>query len=72
MMRRQFCALPYRKDDVVDPMPLHLAIAFFGIQVVAWTGLCAYLYATRRRRSEASIAKMLSESKMSKDAVAQA
>jgi hypothetical protein len=42
-------------------MPLHLSIAFFGIQVVAWTGLCAYLYATRSRRSEANLASLISE-----------
>lgn len=39
---------------VVDQMPLHLSIAFFAVQVAAWTGLGLYLHMTHRRRAQPS------------------
>ncbi|MGQ4272603.1 hypothetical protein [Terrihabitans sp. B22-R8] len=53
-------------------MPLHLSIAFFGIQVAAWVGLGIYLYATRQRRSEAKFSQMLTDATSNPDGLAQA
>lgn len=40
----------------MDQLPLHLSIAFFGIQIAAWAGLGAYLHMTHRRAgSEAAL-----------------
>jgi hypothetical protein len=36
----------------VDQMPLHLSIAFFGIQIAAWAGLGVYLHLTHRRAAD--------------------
>jgi hypothetical protein len=45
----------------VDQLPLHLSIAFFGSQVVAWAGLCTYLYFKRRRAADDALASALAE-----------
>jgi len=57
----------------VDQLPLHLSIAFFGIQVVAWTGLCGYLYATRAKRANSHLAALISgDSSSASEGLAQA
>jgi len=40
---------------------LQLAIAFFGVQVAAWTGLILYIRAARLRRMENAIANIVAE-----------
>jgi hypothetical protein len=56
----------------VDQLPLHLSIAFFGIQVAAWTGLCVYLYATRAKRAASHIAALIADSSSTQEGLAQA
>jgi hypothetical protein len=60
------------KEADVDQLPLHLSIAFFGIQVVAWTGLCVYLYATRTKRANSHLAALISDSSSGTEGLAQA
>lgn len=36
----------------MEDLPLQMAIAFFGLMVAAWTGLCLYLRATHQKRAQ--------------------
>ena len=36
----------------MEEFPLQMAIAFFGLMVAAWAGLCLYLRATHQRRTQ--------------------
>lgn len=45
----------------MDQLALQIAIAFFGVQVVAWAGLGLYIRATHRRRAEEVVVDALAE-----------
>ena len=51
----------------VHQLALEMAIAFFGVQVAAWAGLCLYLRLTHERRAAVQIADIAKDA-----AVAQA
>lgn len=42
-------------------LPLQFAIAFFGVQVAAWTALILYIRAAHLRRIEDTVANMVAE-----------
>ena len=45
----------------MDQLALQIAIAFFGVQVVAWLGIGLYIRLAHRRRAEEAVADALAE-----------
>lgn len=42
----------------MDQLPLQMAIAYFGLMIAAWAGLCLYLRATHQRRVEETVVQV--------------
>ena len=56
----------------MEELSLQMGIAFFGLMVAAWTGLCLYLRATHQKRAQDAAIEILADISDNEIAAAQA